>query len=76
MGIINPIKTAVDEFRNSAFLTKQLTKKTVKQDKDGSINKDKAKEVRRRIAKQREKGQKEKFQKILKGEQLGLYEKK
>ena len=52
------------------------TKKIVEQDKDGSINKDSVKEARRGIAKQREKDQKEELQKILGGEQLGLYEKK
>ena len=57
-------------------LTKQLTKKIVEQDKDGSINKDSVKEARRGIAKQREKDQQEELQKILGGEQLGLYEKK
>ena len=76
MGIINPIKAAVEEFKNSVCLTKQLTKKIVEQDKDGSINKDSVKETRREIAKQREKDQQEELQKILGGEQLGLYEKK
>ena len=74
MGIINPIKAAVEEFKNSVCLTKQLTKKIVEQDKDGSINKDSVKEARRGIAKQREKDQQEELQKILGGEQLGLYE--
>ena len=76
MGIINPIKAAVEEFKNSVCLTKQLTKKIVEQDKDGSINKDDVKKPRRGIAKQRDKAQKEELQKILGGEQLGLYEKK
>ena len=76
MGIINPIKAAVEEFKNSVCLTKQLTKKVIEQDKDGSINKDGIKEARRGIAKQREKDQQEELQKILGGEQLGLYEKK
>ena len=70
MGIINPIKAAVEEFKNSVCLTKQLAKKIVEQDKDGSINKDDVKEARRGIAKQREKDQKEELQKILGGEQL------
>ena len=52
MGIINPIKAAVDEFKISACLTKQLTKKIVEQGRDGSANKDEVK-VRRGIAKQR-----------------------
>ena len=43
MGIINPIKAAVEEFKNSVCLTKQLSKKIVEQDKDGSINKQCAK---------------------------------
>ena len=76
MGIINPIKAAVEEFKNSVRLTEQLTKKIVEQDKDGSINKDSVKEARRGIAKQREKDQQGELQKILGGEQLGLYEKK
>ena len=50
MGIINPIKAAVEEFKNSVCLTKQLTKKIVEQDKDGNINKDSVKEARRGIA--------------------------
>ena len=70
MGIVNPIKALVEEFKNSVCLTEQLTKKIVEQDKDGSINKDNVKEARRGIAKQME------LQKILGGEQLGLYEKK
>ena len=45
MGIINPIKVAVEEFKNSVCLTKQLTKKIIEQDKDGSINKDSVKEA-------------------------------
>ena len=76
MGIINPIKAAVEEFKNSVCLAKQLTKKIVEQDKDGSINKDSVKEARRGIAKQREKDQQEELQKTLGGEQLGSYEKK
>ena len=76
MGIINPIKAAVEEFKNSVCLTEQLTKKIVEQDKDGSINKDSVKEARRGIAKQSEKDQQEELQKILGGEQLGLYEKR
>ena len=76
LGIINPIKAAVEEFKNSVCLTEQLTKKIVEQDKDGSINKDSVKEARRGIAKQREKDQQEELQKILGGEQLGLYEKR
>ena len=59
MGIINPIKAAVEEFKNSVCLTEQLTKIIVEQDKDGSINKDSVKEARRGIAKQREKDQQE-----------------
>ena len=59
MGIINPIKTAVEEFKNSVCLTKQLIKKIVEQDKNESINKDSVKEARRGIAKQREKDQQE-----------------
>ena len=57
MGIINPIKAAVEEFKNCVCLTEQLTKKIVEQDKDGSINKDSVKEARRGIAKQRVKDQ-------------------
>ena len=76
MGIIKPIKAAVEEFKNSVCLTKQLTKKIVEQDMDGGISKDSVKEVRRGKAKQREKDQQEELQKILGGEQLGLYEKK
>ena len=57
MGIINPIKAAVEEFKKCVCLTKQLTKKVVEQDKFGSINKDSVKEARRGIAKQREKDQ-------------------
>ena len=72
MGIINPIKTAVGEFKNCVCLTKQLAKKIVEQDKDGSINKDSVKEARKGIAKQREKDQQEELQNILGGEQLGL----
>ena len=71
MGIINPIEAAVDEFKNSPCLTKQLAKRIVEKDKDGSINKDKVREVRRGIAKQREKDQKEELQTVG-GEQLGL----
>ena len=74
MQIINPIK--VEKFKNSVCLTKQLAKKIVEQDKDRSISKDNVKEARRGIAKQREKDQQEELQKILGGEQLGLYEKK
>ena len=65
MGIINPIKAAVEEFKNSVCLTKHLAKKIVEQDKEGSINKDNVKEARRGIAKQREKDQQEELQKIL-----------
>ena len=72
----NPTKAAVEEFKNSVCLTEQLTKKIVEQDKDGSINKDSVKEARSGIAKQREKDQQEELQKLLGGEQLGLYEKK
>ena len=53
-----------------------MAKKTVEQDKDGSINKFNVKEARRELAKQMEKDQHEELQKILGGEQLGLYEKK
>ena len=38
MGTINPIKAAVEEFKNSVCLTKQLAKKIVEQDRDGCIN--------------------------------------
>ena len=63
MGLINQIKAAVEKFKNSVCLTKQLAKKIVEQDKDGSINKDDVKEARRGIAKQREKNQNEEKQK-------------
>ena len=76
MGITNPIKATVEEFKNSVCLTKQLAKKIVEQDKVASINKDNVKEDRRGIAKWREKDRKEGLQKISRGEQLGLYEKK
>ena len=76
MGIISPIKAAVEEFKNSVCLTKQLAKKIVQQDKDGSINKDSVKEARREIAKHWENDQQEELQKILGGKQLGLYKKK
>ena len=39
------------------------------------MNKDEIKEVRRGIAKHREKDQQEELQKVLEGEQVGLYEK-
>ena len=48
MGIMNPIKAAVKEFKKSVFLTKQLAKKIVEHDKDGSTNKDDVKEDQKR----------------------------
>ena len=60
----------MDEFKASACLTKQLIKKIAEHDKDGSINKDGVKEVRRGMQKQRERDQNETLKKIL-GELLG-----
>ena len=66
-GIINLIKAAVEEFKISVCLTKQLAKKIVEQDKDRSINNDDVKEAKRGIAKQRDTDQMKELQTILGG---------
>ena len=56
MGIINPIKAAVEEFKNSVCLTKQLTKKIVKQDKEQKYQQGQCQRSQKRDSKTKGKG--------------------
>ena len=56
MGIINPIKAAVEEFKNSVCLTEQLTKKIVEQDKDGKYQQGQCQRSQKRDSKTKGKG--------------------
>ena len=69
---LTKIARSEPQIQKLCLLGELLTKKIVEQDKDGSINKDEVKEVRKGIAKQKKKDQKEEIQQIFEGEQLGL----
>ena len=65
MGITNPTETANDEYENSNRLTQDFTKMIINQDRFGSIDENKIKEIKKSIAKERELKQREQLKSIL-----------
>ena len=64
MGIINPVKTADEEYKNSTKLTKPLTERIVEQDKESEVDRDEIKEIKRQISQERATKQRQELERI------------
>ena len=64
MGIINPVKTADEEYKNSTKLTKTLTERIVEQDKESEVDRDEIKEIKRQISQERATKQRQELERI------------
>ena len=75
MGITNPLDIANEEYENSLLLTEQLKNLIVEQNRYGKINIEQVKELKKKIAKQREMKQKQKA-KMIEEEELDEHQRR